>query len=83
MHLYIHNAKKVTLDGRDCFIVSLLNDRGNLLFVPATGRYDPEAVSEHTTLPEAITHAKELAKRRGVPSLFLKRDNGTQERIPL
>ena len=84
MHLHIHNAKKGTFDGRDCFILSLLDDRGNLLFVPSTGRYDPEATSEHSTLPEAITAAKELAKRRGVPSLSLGRGNGLPpERIPL
>jgi hypothetical protein len=50
MRVEIHNARKVTFDGRDCFIVALENDRGGLLFVPATGRYDPEATSEHSTL---------------------------------
>jgi len=76
MHLHIHNAKKVTFDGRDCFILSLLDDRGNLLFDPQRKRYDPEATSEHTTLPEAITAARELAKRRGVPSITVERGNG-------
>jgi len=61
----IHNADKATFDGRDCFIVCLLDEHGNLLFYPKEGRYDSEATSEHTTIEEAITHAGELAKRRG------------------
>lgn len=72
MRLHIHNAKKVTFDGRDCFIVSLSGDKGDLLFVPSTGRYDPDATSEHTTVEEAITHAREVAKRRGVSRITIE-----------
>jgi hypothetical protein len=60
----IHNANKVTFDGRDCFIVSLLDDHGKLLFDHYTNRYDPEAVSEHTTYESALDYAKDLSKRR-------------------
>ncbi len=84
MHLTIHNAKKVTFDGRDCFIVSIIDDHGNLLFVPATGRYDPEVTSEHSTIPEAITAAREIAKRRGITSIYLERVAGKMpETIPV
>lgn len=81
MRVEIHNARKVTFDGRDCFIVALENDRGGLLFVPATGCYDPEATSEHSTLGEALAHAKDLATRRGAAPITLTKDDGTRERI--
>jgi hypothetical protein len=61
----IHNAKKVTFDGRDCFIVSLLDKEGRLLFNRESKRYDSEATSEHSNFDEALGHAKDLAKRRG------------------
>lgn len=57
------------------------NDRGGLLFVPATGRYDPEATSEHSTLGEALAQAKDLATRRGAAPITLTKDDGTRERI--
>lgn len=64
LHIAIHNAKKVTFDGRDCFIVSLNNNEG-LLFNKEDRRYDPDATSEHDSFDEALGHARGLYKRRG------------------
>jgi hypothetical protein len=83
MHLRIHNAKKCTLDGRDCWIVSLCDAKGDLLFVQATGRYDHDATSEHTTEAEAVNHAVVLAKRRGLDTLLLREgEEYTWVRVP-
>ena len=83
MYVSIHNAKKVTFDGRDCFIVCLMDDRGNLLFDRENKRYDPEATSEHSTQEEAINHAKNLAQRRAAKFVSLVREDRRLERIPL
>lgn len=84
MHVRIHNAKKCTIDGRDCWIVSLCNPTGNLVFVQATGRYDSDATSEHTTEAEAVNHAVVLAKRRGLDTILLRREGEeyTWVRVP-
>lgn len=60
----VHNAKKVTLDGRDAFIASIQDLENKLL-----GRGTPEVynnVSEHTTAIEAVQWLREQARTRGL-----------------
>jgi hypothetical protein len=83
MVLTIHNAKKCTFDGSDCFIVSLLDDRGRLLFHPASGRYDIDATNEHHTVEEAIACAREIAKRRAVSRITVESLDRTYTQVPL
>lgn len=82
MHLHIHNAKKVTFDGRDCFILSL-NEGSSLLFIKAEGRYDPDATSEHSTLDDAMAAARELGKRRGITQVSVTPDGGGFQKFNL
>jgi len=82
MYLHIHNAKKVTFDGRDCFILSL-NAGDSLLFIKAEGRYDPDATSEHNTLDEAMEAARRLGQRRGITEVSVTPDGGGFQKFNL
>jgi hypothetical protein len=77
LYITIHNANKVTFDGRDCFIVTLCDIKG-MLFHPASretgaGHYDEDAVSEHPTIIKALEHGVALAKKRGIDPSSLER----------
>ena len=67
----IHNANKCTVNNRDCFVVCLLDSRGNLVFYRSLGRYDAEAVQEFTTMALALEAAKDLARRKNVRTIRL------------
>ncbi|MFA6000168.1 MAG: hypothetical protein WC783_04315 [Candidatus Paceibacterota bacterium] len=72
MEIQIHNAKKVTYDGSDYFLVCLCDDSGNLLFDRANRCYDEEATSGYSKYDDAVDYAKALAKRRVVKRIYDK-----------
>jgi hypothetical protein len=56
----IHNAKKVTFDGRDCWIAAICDEKRKLV-------YDtPNNVTEHETPEEASEFLKQEFRSRGV-----------------
>jgi len=61
----VHNAKRATFDGRDCWIAALCDDRGKF-----TCRM-PD-ISEHVTPAEASAWLRREARARGLGRLKIE-----------
>lgn len=64
----VHNAKVCTFDGRDCWIATICDDKGEFRFHPhgLSG-----LVSEHATESDALAWIREIARARGFDLLSI------------